>query len=97
MSWSFQELLWGPRCFNRSLLALIKASVSIAVKRHHGHSNAYKGKHFIGVGLQFQRFSHCRHGGTWRQTGRHGAGEAERLHQDPQATGSETVSTPSRV
>ena len=29
----------------------------IAVKRYHCHDNVYKGKHFIGAGLQFQRFS----------------------------------------
>ena len=27
--------------------------VSIAVRRHHDHSNSYKGKHFTGAGLQF--------------------------------------------
>jgi hypothetical protein len=27
------------------------------VKKHHGQSNSYKGKHFIGAGLQVQRFS----------------------------------------
>jgi hypothetical protein len=32
------------------------------VKRHHDHRNCYKGKHFIGVCLQFLKFSHCHHG-----------------------------------
>jgi hypothetical protein len=27
------------------------------VKRHHDHSNSYKGKHLIGADLQVQRFS----------------------------------------
>jgi hypothetical protein len=31
--------------------------VYIAVKRHHDQGNSYKGKHLIGAGLQFQRFS----------------------------------------
>jgi hypothetical protein len=31
--------------------------VSIAVKRHHDHSNYYKEQHLIGAGLKFQRFS----------------------------------------
>jgi hypothetical protein len=26
------------------------------VNRHHDHGNSDKGKHFIGAGLQFQRF-----------------------------------------
>ena len=26
------------------------------MKRHHDHSNSYKGKHFIGAGLPFLRF-----------------------------------------
>jgi hypothetical protein len=26
------------------------------VRRHHLHSNSYKGRHLIGAGLQFQRF-----------------------------------------
>ena len=30
--------------------------VFIAVKRHHDHSNSYKGKHLIGAGLQVRRF-----------------------------------------
>jgi hypothetical protein len=29
----------------------------IAVNRHNHHSSCYKGKHFTGAGLQFQRFS----------------------------------------
>ena len=29
----------------------------IVVKRHHDHSDSYKGQHLIGAGLQFQRFS----------------------------------------
>ena len=36
--------------------------VSIAVKRHHDHNNSYKGKHWIGVGLQFRCLVHYRHG-----------------------------------
>ena len=36
---------------------------SIAVKRHHDHSNSYKGKHLIGPGLQVQSLVHCHHGG----------------------------------
>ena len=31
--------------------------VSIVMKRHHGHGNYYKGKHLIGVGLEFQKLS----------------------------------------
>jgi hypothetical protein len=31
--------------------------VSISVKRHHDQGNAYKAKHLIEAGLQFQRFS----------------------------------------
>jgi hypothetical protein len=27
------------------------------MKRHHDQDNSYKGKHLIGTGLQFQRFS----------------------------------------
>ena len=42
---------------------------SIAVKKCHDHGNSYKGKHFIGAGLQFQRFR------TWQHAGRHGARE----------------------
>ena len=37
--------------------------VSIAVKKHHGQGNSYKGKHFIGVGLQFRGSVHYHHGG----------------------------------
>ena len=64
---------------------------SIAVKRHHDQSNYYKGKHSIGAGFQFQRYSPCWEGR--HHTGGHGAGEvAERvLHLDQQATGSNCV------
>jgi hypothetical protein len=34
---------------------------SIAVKRHHGHGNSYKGKHLTGVGLLFWGSLHYQH------------------------------------
>ncbi len=37
------------------LLLGILVRASIAVKRHHDHSNAYKGKHLIEADLHFQR------------------------------------------
>jgi len=41
--------------------------VSIVVKRHHDHSNSYKGKHLIGAGLYILgRLIHCCHGGKHR-------------------------------
>jgi hypothetical protein len=36
--------------------------VSIALKRHHDHSNSYRGKHLIGAGLQFRDVVHYHHG-----------------------------------
>jgi hypothetical protein len=46
----------------------------IAVKRHHEDSNFYKGKHLIGTGLLFQRFSPLSSWQeTWQHAGRHGA------------------------
>lgn len=47
---------------------------SIAVKRHHEHSNSYKGKHLLGW---LQRFSPLALGREiWQSIGsRHGAGE----------------------
>jgi hypothetical protein len=30
----------------------------MTMKKHHDQGNSYKGKHLIGAGLQFQRFSH---------------------------------------
>ena len=48
----------------------------IAVKRPHDHGNSYKGKHFIGAGLQFQRSrSLLSWWEAWLHAGRHGAGE----------------------
>jgi hypothetical protein len=32
------------------------------MKRCHGHSNSYKGKHFIEAGLQFRGLVHYHHG-----------------------------------
>jgi hypothetical protein len=39
----------------------ILVKVSIAVKKHHDHSNFYKRKHL--TGLQFRGLVHCHHGG----------------------------------
>ena len=48
------------------------------MKRHHGQGNFYKGKHLIGTGLQFQRYSQL---SSWQEArqcvGRHGARGAE--------------------
>jgi hypothetical protein len=45
-------------------------------KRHHDQGNSYKGKHLIGAGLQFLRFSpFLPWQETWQHVGRHGAGE----------------------
>jgi hypothetical protein len=62
------------------------------VKRHHNLSNSYKGKHFIGAGLQF-RVLVCYHHG-----GKHGGAQADTMlekelrivHLDPQEAGRET-------
>jgi hypothetical protein len=64
------------KCF---CLAFVLVEISTAVKRHHDHSNSYKGNHLIGVGLQFQRSSPLSSWHeTWRHAGRHGTGkEAE--------------------
>jgi hypothetical protein len=42
----------------------------IAKKRLHDQGNSFKGKHLIGAGLQFWRFSPLR---TWQLEGRHSA------------------------
>ena len=59
------------------LIVVPKVSVGfIAVMGQHEHSNSYKGKHFIGAGLQFQRFSPLSSWQeAWQCAGRHGAGE----------------------
>ena len=41
---------------------IVLIRVSIAVKRHHDHGNSYKGKHFIGAGLQFRGSVYYHHG-----------------------------------
>ena len=41
------------------------------MKRHYDCGNSYKGKHFIGAGLQFRRLVHCHH------ERKHGAIQAE--------------------
>ena len=47
----------------------------IALKRHHDHSNSYKGKHLIWAALPFQRFSLLSSWQeAWQHAGRHGAG-----------------------
>ena len=61
--------------------------VSIAVKRHHDHSNSYKGKHLTGDGLLFQRFSPLSSRQETRQCAADMVLEKELrvLHLDPQA------------
>ena len=43
------------------------------MKKHHDHSNSYKGKHLIGADLQ--RFSPLLLREAWQHAGRHYAGE----------------------
>lgn len=58
------------------------------MKRPHDHSNYYKGKHFIGAGLQFQRSSPLNHGGKHGVcVDRHGAGDGA----DPKAAEGDCV------
>ena len=46
----------------------------IAVKKDHDQGNSYKGKHFIGAGLQFERLSTLSSWWeAWQLTGRYGA------------------------
>jgi hypothetical protein len=47
--------------------------VSIAEKRHHDHSNSYKGNHLIWA--DFRGSVHMVMAETWQSPGRHGAGE----------------------
>jgi hypothetical protein len=47
------------------------------MKRHHVQGNSYKGKHFIGAGLQFQRFSPLYHGK------KHGSMQTGMMLEDP--------------
>ena len=52
--------------------------VSLAMKRHHDHSNSYKGKHLFQAGLQFQKFSALSSWQeTWQPAGRHDAGKGD--------------------
>jgi hypothetical protein len=75
---------------NGYLNSLHYLATFIAVKRHHDHGLSYKGKHLIGAGLQFQRFSPLSlYQEAWWHVGRHGAGVMRILHLDPQAAGRE--------
>jgi hypothetical protein len=57
------------------------------VKKHHDHTNSYKTKHFIGAGLQSQRFNSL---SSWWETWYHAVPadlvleEPNVLHLDPQ-------------
>ena len=62
------------------------------MKRHHDHSNSYKGKYLIGAGLQFRGlvpyYPGEKHGSTL--AGSHGTGEGgESLHLEPRVAGKE--------
>ena len=53
---------------------LVLVRVSIAVKRHHDHSNSYKGKHLIGW-LTFQNSNLLSSWWDMQCAGKHDAGE----------------------
>ena len=70
-------LIYSFSVFNFIAWVVVLVRVSIAVKRHHDHGNSYKGKHFIGAGLWFQRFSPLSSWQeAWWHVSRHGAGKA---------------------
>jgi hypothetical protein len=48
-------------------IEIVSGRVSVAVKRHHDHSNSYKGKHLIGDGLWFRGLICFCHG--WKHGG----------------------------
>jgi hypothetical protein len=52
--WNFGLQVRNKHCLSQAF---------IAVKRHHDHSNSYKGKYFIEAALQFRGLVHCHHGG----------------------------------
>jgi hypothetical protein len=59
------------------------------VKRHHDNGSSYKGKHFIGAGLQFQRSGSL---SSWQEAWQHADNvvlekELRILHPDQQAAG----------
>ena len=55
----------------------ILVGVFTLMKRHHEHSNSYKGKYLVKVGLQFIGLVHYHHGGKHgsMQANMNGAGE----------------------
>jgi hypothetical protein len=59
----------------------------MAVKRHHDQHNSYKGKHLIGAGFKFQRFSPWQE--AWWRAGRQGGGEGTVEFYISQAAGRE--------
>ena len=68
----------ASRSPDRKEREVILVWVFIVVKRPHDYSNSYTGKHLIGAGLQFQRFSPLSSWWeTWQLPGRLGAGGAE--------------------
>lgn len=85
-----QNYTYRPSCYQPTTMFLGLDSrpdslCSIAVKRQHGHSNSYKGKHFIGADLQVSRFSslsvwQVAQSEEWCYTGRHGAREATEFY-----------------
>jgi hypothetical protein len=76
--------------------------ISIAVKRHHGHGNSYKGKHLTGAVLQVQRFSPLsiimeRSMVTCMQTDMVLEKELRVLHGDPQAAAGDCATQQDRL
>jgi len=68
-------VIWGGR-FPWNLSAPGGYLGLVAMKRHRDNGNSYKGKHWVGAGLQFQRFSPLLPWqGAWRHAGSCGAGE----------------------
>jgi|UPI0000F50270 hypothetical protein len=60
-----------------------------------GNDNSYKGKHLIGAGLEFQRYSPLLWQEAWQHTSRYGVGErAEEFYIFIQRQQGETVLHP---
>jgi hypothetical protein len=70
--WNSSRLISHDIGFFEELeMVVVSVTVSIVVKRPHDHGYSYRGKHFIGAGLQFRGLVHCYH------DGRHGCIQAD--------------------
>ena len=75
-SWSYDSTFTYEALSRFALIGMMPPPFFIHVKKHHDHSNYFKGNRLIGADLQFTVLVHCPHGG------KHGGVQPDKGHEE---------------